>query len=272
MNYFKRFTNFCGGFVAFAATLHLIGEYMSFKLPEDAEMSKLKTFISAERPEEYRGYLIMIALFVLSVIAGRIFERLPYVTLAASLFPLYQAVNLFSRGKIEKFPSLYLILAILHTAGSIVHAISLDKRDGKRRGFVCANLLGAMIFAGGYWVWKRAEKLMLFEEPVTVENLGNVEVRLATAALDDVHGIILRIAVMIAVCTVISLILRDIYFIDAILAAVPLVYAINKVLIRGTLTVFGELTLVLLALYFITRVALVVFEPMRAERGADAAK
>ena len=97
MSYFKRFTNFCGGFVAFAALLHLIGEYMTFK-PTDAEgtLGKLKEFLDVEQAANYRGYAIMLALFVLSVIAGRIFEKLPYISLAVSLLPLYQTVNLLS--------------------------------------------------------------------------------------------------------------------------------------------------------------------------------
>lgn len=273
MNYFKRFTNFCGGFVAFAAILHLIGEYMSFKLPEDAEMSKIRTFLSAERPEEYRGYVIMIALFVLSAALGRIFERLPYVTLAVSLLPLYQTVNLFSLGKIEKFPILYLLLAILHTVGSIVHALVLDRCDGKRRGFICATELGLAMAAAGAWLYRKACELSVYEDPETVEGLSKTEIRIATAAHEDFQNLIMNIAVMIAVSVFVSLILRDIYFIDAIISAV-LLFAVSKVVIGGHVLVFAELTLILCALYFGTRVALLVFEPMREpkkQRSADAA-
>lgn len=267
MSYFKRFTDFCGGFVAFAAALHLIGEYMTFKLPEDElTAGKLKVFLDVERAEGYRGYVIMAALFVLSVIIGRIFERLPYVTLAVSLLPLYQTVNLFAGGKIEKFPILYLLLAILHTAGSIIHALVLDKADGKRRGFICAGVLGAMMSAGGVWVWRKAGELLVYEDPLAVEGLSKTEIQIAVAAQDGAHTLVLNIALMIAVSTLVSLILRDIYFIDAILSVVPLVYAVNKVLLHKQIVIFEELTLILCTLYFVTRVALVAFEPMRATK------
>lgn len=267
MSYFKRFTDFCGGFVAFAAVLHLIGEYMTFKLPEDEFTSgKLKVFLDAERTEGYRGYVIMVALFVLSVLVGRVFERLPYVTLAVSVLPLYQTVNLFSNGKFERFSILYLLLAILHTAGSIIQALVLDKNDGKRRGFVCAGVLGVMMLAGGVWVWRKAGDLLVYDDPFTVESLSKTELQIATAAQDGVHALVLKIAVMIAVSVVLSLILRDIYFIDAILSVIPLVYAVNKALIHGQLVLFEEFILILCTLYFATRVALVAFEPMRADK------
>jgi len=242
---------------------------MTFKLPDaETDAGKLKTFLSVDRPENYRGYVIMVALFVLSVLVGRIFERLPYVTLAVSLLPLYQTVNLFSTGKIEKFPILYLLFAILHTVGSVSHALVLDREDGKRRGFISANLLGAMMFAGGIWAWRRAEELLDYEDVFTVEGISKVELNLASAAVDGAHKFLWNIAVIVLVCVVISLILRDIYFIDAILAAVPLVYAVHKVLIAEKLVIFEELTLILCALYFVTRVALVVFEPMRDTKKA----
>ena len=267
MSYFKRFTDFCGGFVAFAAILHLISEYMTFKLAEDETSSgKLRMFFDAERPEGYRGYVIMVALFVLSVLIGRIFERLPYVTLAVSLLPLYQTADLFFGGKFERFSTLYLLLAILHTVGSIVHALVLDGADGKRRGFVSALVLGTAISAGGAWVWRKAGELAVYEDPMTEEGLDALEVKLAVAAQAGAHEIILDIALMIALCVIISLVLRDIYFIDAILAIVPLMYAIKKVLISGQLEIFRGLTLILCTLYFVTRVALVAFEPMRGAK------
>lgn len=264
MSYFKRFTDFCGGFIAFAAVLHLIGEYMTFKLPEeDIASGKLRTFLDAERAENYRGYVIMVALFALSVLVSVIFERLPYVTLAISLLPLYQTVDLFSNGKFERFSILYLLLAVLHTAGSIIHALVLDKSDGKRRGFICAGMLGVMMSAGGVWVWRKAGELLVYEDPFTVEGLSRTELQIATAAKDGVHALVLNVAVMIAASVVLSLILRDIYFIDAILSAVPLFYAVNKALLHGQLVLFEEFILILCALYFVTRVAIVAFEPMR---------
>ena len=146
MSYFKRFTNFCGGFVAFAAILHLIGAYMSFEAIEaEGTLGKLKEFLDVKQDGNFRGYAIMALLFLLSAALGRIFERLPYVTLAVSLFPLYQTVELYSSGALVNFPSLYLILSIFHALGNIVYALALDRADGKRRAFVSAAVLGTMI-------------------------------------------------------------------------------------------------------------------------------
>ena len=267
MSYFKRFTNFCGGFVAFAALLHLIGEYMMFKAPEaEGLMGKLKEFLDIEQTADFRGYAIMFALFVLSVIVGRVFERVPYISLLVSLLPLYQTVNLLSSGKLVKCPALYLFLAILHTAGNVIHAIVLDRADGRRRGFVSAGVLGAAMSLGGVWLWNRANEMSTYEDPFAMEELGRVELKIAIASQDGFQELILKLAVMVGVSVLISLILRDIYFIDAILSAVPLVYTIQKVLLMDKLVIFEELTIILCALYFGTRVALAVFEPMRVKK------
>ena len=267
MSYFKRFTNFCGGFAAFAAMLHLVGEYMMFKAPEAEGMTdKLREFLSVERADNFRGYAIMVAFFVLSVALGRIFERLPYITFAVSLLPLYQVIELYSSGKLVKFPSLYLLFAIIHTTGNLVYALILDREDGKRRAFWCVNLLGALIAMGGVWLWNRANELSVYEDPLAVEELSKFESKVALAAGESFQGIVLRLAIIFAISVIISIVLRDIYFIDAIIAIVPVGYAVNEVLLFDKLFVFEELCIILCALYFASRVALVVFEPMRSPR------
>ena len=268
MSYFKRFTNFCGGFVAFAAILHLIGAYMSFEAIEaEGTLGKLKEFLDVKQDGNFRGYAIMALLFLLSAALGRIFERLPYVTLAVSLFPLYQTVELYSSGALVNFPSLYLILSIFHALGNIVYALALDRADGKRRAFVSAAVLGTMISAGGVWLWRRANELKVYDDPEVIgEELSGANAKIALAAQDGFQKLILKIAIMIAISVLISLLLRDIYFIDAILSVVPLAYALNKVLLRGEIAVFGVFVLTLCVMYFAARVAIMVFEPMRVKK------
>ena len=270
MNYFKRFTNFFGGFAAFAAILHLIGEYMTFKLPEGKEeASKLGEFLSAEQTEFFRGYVVLAALFVISAILGRLFERLPYVTLAVSLLPLYQTVSLYADGKLENFPALYLLFAILHTSGSAVHALVLDKRDGGRRGFISAAVLGTAMSAGGLWLWKKIGEFSSLEDQLAIEELGRVDTQIASASSESLQKLVLTIVIMVAASVAISLILKDIYFIDAILALVPFVYAVDKVLLDEKIAIFGELTIILCALYLAVRILLVIFEPMRDAKGGE---
>ena len=98
------------------------------------------------------------------------------------------------------------------------------------------------------------------------EELSGVNAKIALAAQDGFQKLILKIAIMIAISVLISLLLRDIYFIDAILSVVPLAYALNKVLLRGEIAVFGVFVLTLCVMYFAARVAIMVFEPMRVKK------
>ena len=77
------------------------------------------------------------------------------------------------------------------------------------------------------------------------------------------------IALMVAVSVIISLILRDVYFIDAILAIIPFVYSVRIVLIKNALPLFGVLMLGLSLFSLVSRVLLVAFEPMRPMKGAS---
>ena len=129
------------------------------------------------------------------------------------------------------------------------------------------SVLGTMISAGGVWLWRRANELMVYDDPEVIgEELSGVNAKIAFAAQDGFQKLILKIAIMIAISVLISLLLRDIYFIDAILSVVPLAYALNKVLLRGEIAVFGVFVLTLCVMYFAARVAIMVFEPMRVKK------
>ena len=266
MNYFKKFTDFCGGFLAFAAIMYLIKEFSAFAKGEKIEtLEKLKLFLSPKEVADYRGFLILILLLAVSVAAGRIFHRLPYISLAVSLLPFFQAIDLYSMGKIhdEDRPMLYVIFASIHTLGNVIHAVYLDSVDGKRRGFVCANICGGAMTVFGVWLWFFAKKVALYEDPFSMTDIGKLEMRISVAAKEGFQRFILDIALIVAVTVIVSLLLRDVYFVDAALALVPFVYAIRIVLIKDALPIFGELMLGLTLFYFVARLMLVAFEPMR---------
>ena len=270
MNYFKKFTDFCGGFLAFAAIMYLIKEFSAFAKGEKLEtIEKLKLFFDPKEVADYRGFLILILLLAVSVVAGRIFHRLPYISFAVSLLPFFQAINLYSMGKIgdEDRPMLYVIFASIHTLGNVIHAVYLDTTDGKHRGFVCAGICGGAITGFGVWLWFFSKKVALYEDPFSMMDIGKLEMRISVAAKEGFQRFILDIALIVAVTVIISLLLRDVYFIDAALALVPFIYSIRIVLMKNELPIFGELMLGLTLFYFVSRLMLVAFEPMREMKG-----
>ncbi len=271
MNYFKKFTDFCGGFLAFTAIMYLIKEFSAFAKGEEMKtLEKLKLFFDPREVNDYRGFLILILLLAVSVVAGRVFHRLPYISFAVSLFPFFQAINLYSTDKIsnDEYPMLYLIFASLHTLGSIIHAVYLDGLDGKRRGFMCANVCGGAIALFGTWLWFFAKKTAAYADPFAMD-IGKLEMRISAAAKEGFQRLILDIALMVAVSVLVSILLRDVYFIDAILALFPFAYTVRVVLIKDALPLFGELMLGLSLLYLVSRVLLVAFEPMRPLKKAS---
>ncbi len=261
MNYLKRFSDFCAGFAAFAASLYILRKFMSFN-PADAEgiKEKARLFFSKDYFRDYRAYLILIILLAVSVIIGIILERLPYVGFAFSLAPMLQILLMLGEGKLYERPMLYVILGTVHVVGNIVYSLSLDREDGKRRAFICANIFGAALFSLGIWVWRRASQLSLLGK----DKLSELNARDTTILLgleDDSEKLIIGIAVFILISVAVSLILRDVYFIDALIAAVPFVYSVY-LFASGKLTVFPQAVFFLTLFYFLFRIFIVIFEPM----------
>ncbi|MBO5416663.1 MAG: hypothetical protein J6A83_08560 [Clostridia bacterium] len=262
MSYFKRFTDFCAGFTAFHAIIYIIGQFMSFRPAGDVVgiLDKLKLFLAKDHPKSHREYIILIALLILSVIVGRIFEKLPYVSMLFSLLPMMKIILMFCDDKLRDRPMLYIILGVLHVAGNVVHAAVLDRADGKRRAFVSTNLFGVAAFSLGLALKMRAEKLALLGEEARVE-LGALDLKILDGVESGIYEVVFKLGLFVLISVVVSLILRDIYFIDAILAIFPLaltVYMLNA----DKLTAFPAIILAVVFLYFAFRVLVLVAEPM----------
>ncbi len=267
MKYLKRFTDFCGGFAAFSAIIYFIGQFLGYK-PEstDGMLEKLKSFISRENTKNFKAYIIMIGLLVISVVVSRIFERLPFVGLSVSFMPLLWTVFMLASNWLYERPMLYVALAILHTVGNIIYAVSLDREDGKRRGFLCVNVAGGIFGVLCLFVWRRSQKLaaitMTDEE---FEKLSDIDTEIFEGIEGESASLLLIIGIALLVTVLVSVILRDLYYIDVILCAIPFVYSV-KVFFFEELTVFGGMVFAATAMYFIFRVMILLSEPMRADK------
>ncbi len=261
MNYFKRFSDFCAGFSAFCAAVYVFGQFMTYN-PADAEgiIEKLKLFLSKENAKDYREYVILIILLIGSVIVGCIFEKLPYIGTAISLLPMLQTILMFSEGKLYDRPMLYIVLGLIHVSGSIVYALSLDKADGKKRAFYCTNICGICASALGFLVYRRAGELASIAEADATE-LGTRDYAIYLGTEEDIQGLILKISIMILCGIALSVILRDIYFIDAFTAAVPLCYTVYLIF-SEKLNLFSQAILAIVSFYFFCRVLIMIFEPV----------
>ena len=265
MNYFKRFSDFCALFAIAAASVYTLRKFISFN-PANAEgfKEKLKLFFSKEYSRDYRAYVILIILLAASVIIGRILERFPYVGFALSLAPMLQILLMLGDGKLYERPMLYLILGIAHLLGGIVHSLYLDRSDEKRRAFICVNLAGVALAGVGFWIWRRASLLNLLDEEA-VSELGARDSAILLSLEDGAPSIILKLSVILLIGVALSIILRDVYFIDTIVAAVPFAYSAYLVS-NEKLSLFPLTVLMITLIYFSFRLLVMLCEPMSKKK------
>ncbi len=267
MNYIKRFTDFCGGFSAFCAIVYAFGQFMSYEPSGDTGIiEKFKHFFFGNYPRNFNAYLVMITLLVVSVAVGCIFERFPFVSLSVSFLPFLWTLFMFASGWLYDRPMLYLILATVHMAGNIIYALSLDKADGKRRAFLCVNVAGGLFGALCLFVWRKLEKMKSLEfSEEELEEMSDIDLEIFEGLESESAKLLLIIGIALLVTVALSVILRDLYYVDVILCALPFLYSV-KVFFTEELTVFGGLVFAATAIYFIFRVLLMLSEPMRKSK------
>lgn len=261
MSYFKRFTDFCAGFAIFSALIYILGEFMSFEPKEPVGMlDKAKLFFEKGVKFDNRAYALMIILLLVSLVAGRIFERMPYISLALSLLPLGWVCVMLWQELLSERPMLYFLMAVVHCIGNLAHSLFLDRADGKRRAFACVNILGGSVLAGGAFLYYKATALLALGD-VNSEELSVYSASVLEGAQKGEHKTVLTVALIVFATAVLSIILRDIYFIDAICAFPVLVYSVYLVGAEK-LTIASQAVLVFVFLYFAFRLAVLFFEPM----------
>ena len=135
MSYFKKFGDFCSGFSAFTALIYLFRQFMTFDFGEETlgMIEKLKLFFS--KTAQFQNYcmLVLATTFVLSVIGGRVFAKLPYLAIVFCLPPIGVSIYMIRAELISEYPMLYAILGVVALISATVDCITADRRDGGRR-------------------------------------------------------------------------------------------------------------------------------------------
>lgn len=220
MGYLKKFTDVGAGIAAAHGAVYLIREFMMFK-PEDVESSseKLKLFLSVESKRDYRSLMFLVAVLFLSALAGLILRKLYPVPMVTSLVSFTFVMYLFEESKLYDRPMLFVLLGALHVIGNYADALQRDRRDGKHRARLLANLthLYAIFFCA--YILIREKKIA--EIPTTEMKPFDVDIYLAVR-MEEPLSLFLVLAAICVGCILISLLLKDLYFIDAILSLIPL--------------------------------------------------
>ncbi len=252
MRYFKRFGDFCSGFSCFAALIWLFTEFMSSTFEEElAFKDKFKVFLEHNGNVERKLMLVLAAMLVISVIASVVFKRLPYVTLLFSVPTLMLSVDMVRDGYIEKYPMMYVLFCGVSVLSGVWECISRDRLDGGHRVGLAGDVVALVASGSMFFIWKRAEFLSLGESFYIVE-LNHFDLEIYENLENMNIKIFLVLACVYLGLALVSLLLKDVYFIDAILAAVPLVVTVYMWNV-DKLTAHAELVVTAAAVYFAVR-------------------
>ena len=280
MTLFKKLTDFCAGIVTFVCGLFLLQKYMIFKPlddlqyiqyindkieysklpPEEAVTEAASKFTQFLDPDiigyDYRLSLILLIVLAVSIAVGIIAKKLPYICFFTSLFPAVGITYLFTHGLINTQTGLFLLGGALHIAGNVYECIVRDREDGRHRLWICAKI--SLMFPS---------LLCLFFtkicEHVPIENIDArvpifKELAFKMTKPENMEYVT-KIGWMFLIIFVITTVLYNVYFIDAILSAIPLGYTIY-LLYSENLTFNPAIFTVLAAICFMTHIALCICE------------
>ena len=246
MSLFKKITDLCAGVAAFFAGIFFIRKYMAFVPEEPPEKStraisealesateavteefpsKLEQFLEPTESTDYSMLIPLIILLLASALFGRVFKRLPYVCFGISLLPAMMIAYMYETETLYEQIGLYLILGTLHVLGNLVECLIRDKEDGRHRASIAAKISSALPAAFCFFVmWKGAQT-----PPEDVEKINHFEDRIFFGMTETDVEIMTRLGIMLLILLGISLILHNLYFIDAILSLVPFGYVVYQV-------------------------------------------
>ena len=246
MSYFKKFTDFCAGVAAFVAGVFFIRKYMVFKPKEPPESlasistdtagetleavtekfpGKLEQFLTPDSYNDYTLLLPLIFFLLLSALLGRVFARLPYVCFAISLIPATLIAYMFEHDMLKEQIGMFLILGALHVIGNFAECLIRDREDGRHRASIAAKISSAAgAFFCYYVMWQGAQT-----PPEDAKEIGHIQHRILFEMTEADVEIMTKLGAMFLILLAVSLILYNVYFIDAILAPVPAIYVMYQV-------------------------------------------
>ena len=151
---------------------------------------------------------------------------------------------------------LFVVLATLHMVGCLLECIRRDREDRGRRTALAVDLLG--LAAAGFCGYI----LYLSRDIANVDftHISIIEKTLYSAVVyfEADLSFFKYIAIALCVAVVLRLILRDLYYVDALLSLVPLGICIYK-WNSGSISVFGSALVMLTFVYAIGRISVMIF-------------
>lgn len=219
MGYFKKFGDFCSGFCCFTALIYLFRQFMAYDPAQEevGTLEKLKLFFEGAAHPERSMLLRLALLFAVSLLIGRIFSRFPHVSLLAAVPPLLLTVDMIKSSYIKEYPMLYVILGGISFVSGCCDCVGADKKYGGNKSAWGGNLLS--ICAALFCVYVLHTQATLDGADVLQMNYFEYEIYAQSQTMN--MKLFTVFAAIYAVGVLLSLVLSDVYFLHAIVAAVP---------------------------------------------------
>lgn len=269
MRIFKKFTDFCGGFAAGSAILYLFCQFMAFSPAEDVGlMEKAKLFLTPTETHDYRAYLLMIALFCLSLFGSFFFKRLPSLAFTISLLPLVRIFAMATESMIYERPMLYVVLGILHAAGGFCACIDTDRQSRSRHSAMAANGAAVVTALTALYIRYRFTSFVPdSEKPADFfdEAIGTARLAAEEGLFDLNLSVFVTIACILAALSLVNLLFGDLYFIDALLSLIPLGYTLY-LWFGNRIPVHGNVLILMVILTTVCRIAVMLSCPARPRK------
>ncbi len=223
MHYFKRFGDVCSGIAAFIGAMYLFRTFMGIKVTDEeiGLRERLKQFLSPAESPANQLMAVLVVMLALSAVAGLVLSRLPHITVIFSLPPLLLTLDMIKSGYIVDYPLLHLLLAAIAFLSGIFECARLDRRDGKRRAAIAANIISVGFAVFLLYIYKAAQRVASYTAETSAE-LNVFKQEIFTDAPNMDMEKMLVFAAIFLVLVALSLSLRDIFFVDAILALPPI--------------------------------------------------
>lgn len=291
MTLFKKFTDFCAGIAAFMGGLFIIQKYMAFKPKTDEEYiqwistqpdvskeyastvteapGKISQFLTPEltKNNDYRPIIVLVLVLVLSIFIGRLLKKRPFVCFLVSILPSLTATYLFCQGTLYTQPGLFFMFSTLPIVGNLVECILRDREDGRHRVWAASKYV--MIIPIVLCIAVGTAHYVLPDEGLK----GSLSIvrELALQVTPELTVILITVGIMYFVILGVTIPLYNVYFIDAILSAIPLIYLIYK-LYDEKFSVFTILLIMLAGICFVANLLLCLFENNLSKKEQDSLK
>lgn len=223
MSYFKRFADFCAGFAIFSAVIYLFRQFMAYTPKEEVSLlQKVKLFFNNGARMDFKEYVPLILLLLLSFVVALAFHRLPYVCFAVSALPLLQVISMYTSDRLYERPMLYVILVGMHSLGCLAECVRRDREDTRRRSALGTDAVGLLAIGFCLYVLRLIPKLATME--LVKMNLFEKKIFFS---LDQANtSIFWKLAILYAAAVLLRWLLRDLYYLDAAIAIIPFGYTL----------------------------------------------